>query len=364
MRRLALLGAVTLLATPSFGADQVGQIYITPFGGALVTDNDRLLDDHHPIYGIAVGKHFSQAWSGEFNFNQADLDASTGASAGQHRAFTVDVLRVFNRDSRFAPYLSIGAGGLEPHPGGEGDEDFVAQAGVGAFLKLWEDDTRSVSLRPEIKARWDDAGADGSLVDYIGVVGLQVSFGGARPVPVVAPVPPPAPVAQVAPPPPPPAPVDADNDGVIDSRDQCLGTPAGSMVDTVGCPQRGAITLRGVTFETNSANLTADSRPVLAGVAGDLKKYPRLRVEMQGHTDSVGSEQYNLGLSQRRADSVRTFLLNEGVPAERVTAKGYGEDQPAADNKTAEGRSQNRRVVMSVVDNPGEVRVQGEGAVR
>jgi OOP family OmpA-OmpF porin len=151
---------------------------------------------------------------------------------------------------------------------------------------------------------------------------------------------------------------------VTDNIDQCPGTPAGTLVDANGCPQRGNITLQGVTFEYDSERLTAESRPILSRVASDLKKFPRLRVEMQGHTDSAGSDKYNLSLSQRRADAVRDFLVSEGVSAARVTAKGYGEGQPVADNKTAEGRSTNRRVVMSVLDNPGEVRVQGAGEAR
>ncbi len=367
MRRLVLLSAAAMMATPAFAADQVGQWYFTPQAGGLSTDNDRLLEDKDWVYGLAFGKHFSPAWSGEFNFNDSQqFDNAIGPGGTEFRALSADLLRVFNREGRFSPYLTVGAGALQSEPtAGKKTDDFMAQAGVGAIVKLWESNTGSFSLRPEIKARWDDAGAPGYLLDYIGMLGIQLSFGPPpppppappAPIPVAAPAPPP-------PPPPPPPPADSDNDGVLDTIDRCPGTPPGTLVDAVGCPQRGAITLKGVNFEFNSDQLTADSRPILAGVATDLKKFPRLRVEMEGHTDSVGADAYNLGLSQRRADSVRAFLLSEGVPAERVTAKGHGETMPVAPNTTAEGRALNRRVVMSVVDNPGEVRVEGEGVVR
>ncbi len=173
-----------------------------------------------------------------------------------------------------------------------------------------------------------------------------------------APPPPPAPppVAAAPPPPPPPPapPADSDGDGVTDNQDQCPGTPAGVAVDALGCPRKGSITLEGVTFEVNSATLTAGSGTVLNGVATDLKKYPRLRIELQGHTDSSGSDAYNLKLSQQRADSVREHLVEQGVATQQLISKGYGESKPIDSNTTAEGRAHNRRVVMTVLDNPGD----------
>jgi OmpA-OmpF porin, OOP family len=362
MRNMLFIGTAMLASTPAFAADQVGQTYLTPNAGAIFTDSDRRIDNDEIVYGVGLGRHFSKAWSGEINFLDSDnLDFDTGSGQVSFRSFSADALRVFNRGSRVAPYLTIGAGNLRNrYSTGAHTDDFMVQAGAGLLWKLSESDTGSFSLRPEVKARLDEAGADGHLIDYIATLGLQLSFGG-KPAPVVAaaPPPPPPPVVQ-APPPPPPPPADEDNDGVIDARDQCLGTPAGTLVDNVGCPLRGAITLQGVNFEHDSAELTADSRPILAGIASDLKKFPRLRVEMQGHTDSSGSDQYNLALSQRRADSVRSFLVGEGVVSQQITARGYGETQPIADNKTAPGRADNRRVVMAVLDNPGNVKVEGE----
>ncbi len=130
-------------------------------------------------------------------------------------------------------------------------------------------------------------------------------------------------------------------------------------MDEKGCPRQGSIVLRGVEFELNSDALTGGSRTTLDGVAADLKKYPQLRIELQGHTDSSGSDAYNMSLSKRRAEAVRTYLVQQGVPAPQLDARGYGESMPIESNTTAEGRATNRRVAMFVLANPGSVRVQG-----
>ncbi len=159
----------------------------------------------------------------------------------------------------------------------------------------------------------------------------------------------------------PAAPLDSDHDGVPDSVDRCPNTPPGVAVDQFGCPQQGSITLGGVNFATNSDQLTEDSRPILDTVADGLRKHPRLRVEVQGHTDSTGAPKYNLSLSQRRAESVRDYLVSRQVPAQQLVAKGYGQTQPVASNTTKEGKARNRRVVMLVLENPGDVKVEGQG---
>jgi len=121
------------------------------------------------------------------------------------------------------------------------------------------------------------------------------------------------------------------------------------------------VILEGVTFATNSAVLTESSKPILNDAAKGLRQDPKLVVEIQGHTDSTGSPGYNLGLSQRRAESVREYLISQGVSASQLTAKGYGQTQPIASNSTAAGRAQNRRVVMHVLQNPDDVVVHKEG---
>jgi len=117
-----------------------------------------------------------------------------------------------------------------------------------------------------------------------------------------------------------------------------------------------------VNFETNSAVLTTSSYPVLDKVADGLVKHPRLRVEVQGHTDSTGAKAYNMALSAKRADAVREYLLHKGVNTQQMVSKGYGPTEPVASNATKEGRAKNRRVVMQVLENPGDVEVKGAGS--
>ncbi|MBM0106338.1 OmpA family protein [Steroidobacter sp. S1-65] len=358
MKNRILFCAISLALASNAPAGEAGRWYVTPQVGGLITDDDRNIEDGDTLVGLSVGKHVSERWSIELNANGAHLDAFDPYAA------SLDVLRVFRRDESLSPYLTVGAGGVRNDVKmGRDSTDFIAQAGAGLIWKLGENSrgTGSFSLRPEIKARWDDVGRQGHFTDYIATLGFQFAFGGTPPAPAPQPTvqaPPAAPAP--APAPAPAAPADSDDDGVIDSADRCPGTPRGVAVDSSGCPQQGEITLVGVGFETNSDTLTAESRAVLDPVAANLKKYPELQIELQGHTDSVGADKYNLSLSQRRADSVRAYLLSEGVSASQVMARGYGESQPVANNGTPEGRAQNRRVVMKVLRNPGSVEVKGE----
>ncbi|MBD3220462.1 OmpA family protein [bacterium] len=143
---------------------------------------------------------------------------------------------------------------------------------------------------------------------------------------------------------------DNDQDGVLDGEDECPDTPADVEVDEKGCPVveeiKADLVLEGVTFRTGSAELTPGSSSTLDEVAGSLKAWPEVRIEVAGYTDSSGPEELNRKLSQERAESVRQYLLLKGIDASRVTAVGYGEENPVADNATREGRAANRRVEL------------------
>jgi OOP family OmpA-OmpF porin len=104
--------------------------------------------------------------------------------------------------------------------------------------------------------------------------------------------------------------------------------------------------LRGVNFETNSAKLRPESTSVLDGVAATIQQCHCSRVDIRGYTDSVGKPEYNEKLSDRRASAVKDYLESHGVKPGILTAQGYGEANPIADNRTAEGRRENRRVTV------------------
>jgi len=114
----------------------------------------------------------------------------------------------------------------------------------------------------------------------------------------------------------------------------------------IGMVKRGmVIHLRGIKFDFNKATIKPESYPILDEAAAILTSHPEIRVEIQGHTDSIGSDAYNLKLSNLRANAVRTYLIERhGIDPSRLVARGYGESRPIADNRTKEGRAQNRRV--------------------
>jgi outer membrane protein OmpA-like peptidoglycan-associated protein len=150
----------------------------------------------------------------------------------------------------------------------------------------------------------------------------------------LAPAPPkPAPVAAA------PAVLDSDGDGVPDSRDKCPNTPKGVRVNADGCWE-----LKGVFFDTDKA-VIKDPR-VLDEAVAIMKANPKITGEVHGHTDSTGSEAHNQRLSERRANAVRDYFIKQGISADRIRAKGFGESKPIASNDTEEGRALNRRVEL------------------
>jgi OmpA-OmpF porin, OOP family len=110
-----------------------------------------------------------------------------------------------------------------------------------------------------------------------------------------------------------------------------------------------------VDFETDSAKLLPSSTPLLDEVVTVMKEHPDIEhVRVGGHTDSTGDKAHNLKLSDDRAASVKQYLVDHGIAADRLASKGYGETRPIADNKTEEGRAQNRRVDIHILRHKGE----------
>jgi len=138
---------------------------------------------------------------------------------------------------------------------------------------------------------------------------------------------------------------DADRDGITDAEDICPDTPCGYTINSQGCPIKATLK---INFAVNSANITNYSMPKVETFAQFLTQNKNAHVQIEGHTDSDGSNTSNQSLSQRRARSVVTALATMGIDARRLTARGYGETQPIASNATNAGKQQNRRIVAQI----------------
>lgn len=191
----------------------------------------------------------------------------------------------------------------------------------------------------------------GGVSSYAKVVGDKIVFGddsraydgnewttimSAYSLPVVAaPAPAPAPTVM------PKQPADEDGDGVPDDKDACPGTPKGVAVDARGC---WAIS-SDVLFDFGKATIKPEFDSFLGNTKKIFEKYPTMKVQIDGHTDSTGPEAYNMKLSERRAEAVKDYLVNKvGISADRLTTVGYGEMKPAYPNDTKANRAKNRRV--------------------
>ncbi len=151
---------------------------------------------------------------------------------------------------------------------------------------------------------------------------------------------------------------DQDGDGVPDKSDQCVDKPEtkNGFQDADGCPdelpkavQKFTGAIQGITFKAASAEVQKSSFGTLDRAAKVLAEFADLRLEVQGHTDNTGDHDANVKLSDDRAQAVRNYLVSKGIAAERIIAKGFGPDQPAADNKTAAGRAKNRRIEFKLL---------------
>ncbi|MCK5684770.1 OmpA family protein [bacterium] len=153
----------------------------------------------------------------------------------------------------------------------------------------------------------------------------------------------PAPVkVTVVPAPTPLAPKDSDNDGIFDDKDECPGTPIGAHVNAVGC-----WTLDQVLFDYDKATIKTGAYQFLNAVAVILEKNPNMNVSLEGHTDNIGPVQYNMELSKKRANAVKTYLVEKGISSSRMDTKSFGFTKPLALNGTDAGRALNRRVEIN-----------------
>lgn len=229
---------------------------------------------------------------------------------------------------RLRPYLSLSSGEIKLEGDNFDTVETTINGGAGVRWMLGQ----RLGIRLEGRAVHS---LDESETDFLVTAGLNFFMGKVDPDPVA-----------VA------APLDSDGDGVTDDRDRCPGTPAGTRVDADGCPlavaQVASVKLK-VNFGFDSTKVQEQYFSDLEELANFLKRFSDLQVDVEGHTDSTGPDDYNMQLSQRRAQAVVDVLVNQyGIAASRLQPKGFGETQPVASNDTEEGRAENRRVMATL----------------
>ncbi len=320
-------------------------------------------DQNAPFGMIGVGKPISSHWALELNFNYQNpketnfVPTPTSSQHWQQYGLELDALYHFHVDEKWNPYVRFGIGWERSRedfsqnplvfvPGTRSNDGVMGIFGLGLdrnygrygvraeFGERWISDTNSVQ-----------APNRSHFIDLLASVGVTVALG---PEPIKAVEPAPAPVATCAD-------KDSDGDGVNDCNDKCPNSPAGQTVGPDGCPVPVTIDLRGVNFDFDKSKLRPDAVAILNEAVEVLKKYPELKVEVAGHTDSVGTDAYNQKLSERRAKAVYDYLTSNGVDAGRLMGPhGYGESHPIAPNTNPngsdnpEGRAQNRRTELNV----------------
>lgn len=358
-KHLCALIALSLSAGAVSAQDYDSRWYVAPSFGISHNDNERYVDsDDTEIASIGFGRFVAENTSLDLSVDHTSRNlGSQYHYFGDLDSFALTAsLRHYFTDWSWRPFLKVGLGLSEAAIttqslgyGSDRNVNPVFDAGFG----LGHDFSDNIAVRTELTYRYDMDDQSIPGVDHFGdwlvTVGGTFKFGEmAAPAATQAADPAAEPAAAVE-----PVAVadcstlDDDNDGVNNCDDQCPTSAAGEAVGADGCAQAIVIDLRGVNFAFDKAELTAESTAILDQAVDVLNRYPALKVEVAGHTDSVGTDAYNQGLSERRAKTVYDYLTNKGISADRLSGpNGYGEAKPIDTNDTSEGRARNRRTEL------------------
>ncbi len=339
---------------------------------------ERGLQDSRDGIKLFIGKKFSPALGAEFN---TSWNYFRRGSRSAHRELSFGIDGMFyplKCTDAVEPFLKAGVGITVYDETGE----FDANASLGGGLN-WKLNDHGVSLRTDIALR--KMFSDGKFpfqrgdgpVEPIANVGLSIPFGGAPeldrsdcPMPMdaikaaaaaqeaaaaeaaaasakaAAAAAAASAAASAAAATSAPMKMDSDADGVIDSADRCPNTAAGAKVDVNGCALPETVV---IYFAFDSAQLNSAAKGALDRVAANFGNRTFVVAIANGHADSTGTEQYNMGLSERRAAAVASYLERAGVGANMIRKRAYGEARPAADNESEIGRAKNRRVELNLL---------------
>ena len=303
--------------------------------GQWFLDGSREVNDTETPWG-GLEWAFTDNWAAEVIYADGDARLENGNGRADVTTWQLGMLyyggSYIGESNRIRPYVAFGAGEIDVDKRFSDSVETTVNAGLGMRWMF----TQRLGARFEARMLYS---LDEHNKDTLLSVGLNYYLGKVDKTVDTS-----ALVSAAA--------ADEDNDGVADARDQCLGTPAGTRVDSVGCPlpvtQVASIKMM-VNFGFDSTTVEEKYFNDISELGDFLKRFEDVYVDVEGHTDTTGDEGYNQQLSQRRAQAVVDLLVNQyGIAPQRLEAKGYGELQPVADNATEEGRAQNRRVMATL----------------
>ncbi len=332
-------------SNPVMAGERAGAVSLSPYVGGYTFDGVQSLRTA-PVVGLRLGYDFTDNFAAEGVFNYVPTKSTKGFGNVNAFSYRLDLLYNFQPTQKLVPYLAVGGGATQLTYLNTNHTAYSPTANVGGGLKYFITD--SVAIRADARQLFIFDGKNGGNYAYIPYrvpdqrisylpvfmqdresimynweysVGLTFLFGPPeKPAPPVCPPPAPAPEPEppACPPPPPPKPEPV--------------------------PEKICMTLK-IEFDYDKSDVKPKYHDVVGKVAEFLNKYPETTAVIEGHTDNRGSYKYNIKLSERRADSVRNYLVEKfGIKGERLSTKGYGYTKPIATNKTAEGRQKNRRV--------------------
>lgn len=333
MKKIAL---AMVAASALFASNAAYNYEITPTVGGVHPEGNLGIDEHLAI-GVRAARNLEGLFFDQFELGvdythkakeKVDNIVREGRAVRYHASLIKDIVD-------FGPvslYGLIGAGYEDlPAKFVDNEDGGFGQYGLGLRYQV----TDVFALKAEARDAIKFEHADHNLFYTLGF-GIGI---GSKATPVVATAPAVMPTTPVA-----PMSLDDDNDGVLNDIDQCPNTPAGVVVDEKGCEKVIVLRDLGVNFAFDSYKVSPTYAAEIKKVAEFMNDHQEYRVVLAGHTDSVGKEAYNQKLSEKRAEAVAKTLESYGVSASKIKTIGYGETRPVADNKTKEGRAENRRV--------------------
>ncbi|MGH8454658.1 MAG: OmpA family protein, partial [Nevskiales bacterium] len=295
--------ASTEEARDSSGVAEEGEIYIGGMG--VYRDTDRDIVDHGAGLNFIYGSVRDDKWNHEWVLSGTINETDSAASDFYRFAFGWDALYFLDRDG-ISPYLVGGLGLVHndiPDATGGDETGVYVNAGVGFLTQPLTFANLGLAVRGDLR-----------LVHDSGVNETDVAVGLGLQMPISRP----QAAASLLPS------GDSDNDGVPDNADKCPGTLPGLKVDETGCAIPQVFVLKGVSFDSDSTRLGVNAQTILEDVVKTMQGQLSMKVEIAGHTDNYGSEEYNRDLSQRRADAVKSHLIGKGISADSLRATGYG----------------------------------------